>query len=128
MLVLGRPAAGVEVALASQSSARLMEEPTPLSCKYMPCERLWWIRLDDIRSELENECWGTKQRRTVLHTQQIHRSPITNLLHNMHAQEEMDYSLLGKTRGGKCACRSHSDQGPLSVSQAGVIMVIRSRK
>lgn len=33
VLVLVRPETGVEVALASHSSARLMEEPTPVSCR-----------------------------------------------------------------------------------------------
>ncbi len=58
--VLGRPAAGVDVALTSQSSARLMEEPTPLSCRYTPWERRWWLRLEDMSRELEKECWGKR--------------------------------------------------------------------
>lgn len=33
VVVLVRPATGVEVALASHSRARLMEEPTPVSCR-----------------------------------------------------------------------------------------------
>lgn len=36
VLVLGRPATGVEVVLISRSMARLMEEPTPLSGRYTP--------------------------------------------------------------------------------------------